>query len=231
MYLDHVKDVTLQEIPSVLEYHNSYISHGLKTVQIVVKEKNKDGSEKIRNTNPGKLILANTEAFINGTEEKINKIMWAADKAFEDHFGHTPMTEKKMEAWKKDEDFNKAELEKKLADVDGIASFKFILIFNEGADLNDSFTLLWLLGGNLEPTRDVSIISANNAEVVLVDATFKTDEHDNFKRDWPNVVTMDDKTITKINTKWDELGLGDFIESPSLKFKLLVRGNGAVRED
>ena len=72
VYLDHVKDVTLQEIPSVIEYHNSFISHGLKTAPIVEEEKNKDGSEIITTTNPGKLILANTKAFIKGTEEKIN---------------------------------------------------------------------------------------------------------------------------------------------------------------
>ena len=41
---------------------------------------------------------------------------------------------------------------------------------------------------------------------------------------------MDDATIKTINEKWDKLGLGAFIESPSLKFKSLVKGEGAVRE-
>ena len=131
---------------------------------------------------------------------------------------------------KKDEKFAKAEFEKKLAAVDGIDSFKFILLFNEGADLNDSFTLLWLLGGNLEPSRDVSLIHSGKSEVVLVDASFKTEKHDNFKRDWPNIVTMDTHTIQSIDDKWDNLGLGKFIESPSLKFKTLVKGEGAVRK-
>jgi 4-hydroxy-3-polyprenylbenzoate decarboxylase len=65
--------------------------------------------------------------------------------------------------------------------------------------------------------------------VVFVDATFKTSNHDNFKRDWPNVVTMNSETIAAIDAKWSELGLGEFIESPSLKFKSLVKGGGAVR--
>ncbi|MBT6765461.1 MAG: UbiD family decarboxylase, partial [Prolixibacteraceae bacterium] len=127
--------------------------------------------------------------------------------------------------------FEKAELEKQLQNVSGISNFKIILFFNDGADLNDSFTLIWLLGGNLEPSRDISVLKVeNDAQIVLVDATFKTGEHDNFKRDWPNIVTMEEKTITDINKKWTELGLGDFIESPSLKFKSLVKGEGAVRE-
>jgi 4-hydroxy-3-polyprenylbenzoate decarboxylase len=89
---------------------------------------------------------------------------------------------------------------------------------------------MWLLGGNLEPDRDVSVFDTQNGKpVVFVDATFKTSEHDNFKRDWPNVVTMDDQTIAAIDKKWDELGLGGFIQSPSLKFKNLVKGEGAVR--
>jgi hypothetical protein len=40
---------------------------------------------------------------------------------------------------------------------------------------------------------------------------------------------MDDQTISAIDKKWDILGIGEFIESPSLKFKNLVNGEGAVR--
>lgn len=40
------------------------------------------------------------------TEEKINRVMKAVDKAFEDHFGHTKLTDEMMEAWKQEDDFN-----------------------------------------------------------------------------------------------------------------------------
>jgi 4-hydroxy-3-polyprenylbenzoate decarboxylase len=131
---------------------------------------------------------------------------------------------------KKDEGFTKQNLVEQLLKIEGLHNFKTIIFFNEGADLDDLFTLMWLLGGNLEPDRDVLVFDAKNAKpVVFVDATFKTSEHDNFKRDWPNVVTMDDETISVIDKKWSELGLGDFIQSPSLKFKNLVKGEGAVR--
>ncbi len=114
---------------------------------------------------------------------------------------------------------------------EGIQSFKVVLFFDDGADLNDLFTLFWLLGGNLEPARDISVLQTSDGHsVVFVDATFKTAGHDNFKRDWPNVVTMDEKTIAKVDKKLAELGLDEFIPSPSLRFKPLVKGEGAVRK-
>ncbi len=132
---------------------------------------------------------------------------------------------------KKDIGFVKQKLAEQLMSIDGFTNFKTVVFFNEGADLNDLFTLMWLLGGNLEPDRDVSISdSENGSTVVFVDATFKTRLHDNFKRDWPNVVTMNDQTISAIDKKWNDLGIGEFIQSPSLKFKNLVKGEGAVRE-
>ncbi|MCF6358987.1 MAG: menaquinone biosynthesis decarboxylase, partial [Draconibacterium sp.] len=132
---------------------------------------------------------------------------------------------------KKDSDFDKQNILQKLKVLVGIEQFKMVFIFNEGINLNDFFTLIWLVGGNLEPNRDISVLSLeNNKSIVFVDATFKTEKHDNFKRDWPNIVTMDAKNIKEIDEKWDDLGLGEFIKSPSLKFKSLVEGDGAVRE-
>ncbi len=132
---------------------------------------------------------------------------------------------------KKDTNFNKQILQQKLSGLSGLSQFKMVFVFNEGTDLSDFFTLIWLIGGNLEPERDITILNSENQNsVVFVDATFKTESHDNFKRDWPNVVTMDDNTIKEIDEKWDDFGLGEFIKSPSLKFRSLVKGDGAVRE-
>jgi 4-hydroxy-3-polyprenylbenzoate decarboxylase len=132
----------------------------------------------------------------------------------------------------KDTNFSKQNLMNQLIEVKGIVGFNLIMFFNDGADLNDLFTLMWLLGGNLEPDRDISVVELKNEnKIIIVDATFKTENHDNFKRDWPNVVTMDDFTISEIDKKWNELGLGDLIKSPSLKFKKLVKGDGAVRKE
>jgi len=133
---------------------------------------------------------------------------------------------------KKDESFSKQKLVSQLLEIEGLPNFQIVVFFNDGADLSDLFTIMWLLGGNLEPDRDVTLLKAKNGiTVVFVDATFKTELHDNFKRDWPNVVTMDDQTISVIDKKWNELGIGEFIQSPSLKFKNLVKGEGAIRKD
>jgi len=51
---------------------------------------------------------------------------------------------------------------------------------------------------------------------------------DNFQRDWPNIIVADDKTIKIIDAKWNQLGIGKFIPSPSLKFKGQLYGEKAV---
>jgi len=132
---------------------------------------------------------------------------------------------------KKDKSYSKRKLITEMVATVLPELYSLVVIFNDGTDLEDLFMTMWLLGGNLEPMRDVTIEtdSAGN-EIVFVDATFKTESHDNFLRDWPNVVTMDEKTISSIDKKWNELGLGEFIQSPSMKYIPLVKGAGAVRE-
>jgi len=130
----------------------------------------------------------------------------------------------------KDQTYTKNLLEKELAELAGMEHFKAVFLYDDGADLNDFFTLVWLLGGNLEPDRDITVVQTSaNSSFALADATFKTPQHDNFPRDWPNVVTMDETTIAGIDRKWPALGLGPVISSPSLKYKTLVIGHEAVR--
>ena len=58
--------------------------------------------------------------------------------------------------------------------------------------------------------------------------TIKTKELDNFQRDWPNIIVSDDLTIKAVDEKWNRLGLGEFLPSPSLKFKGQMYGEEAV---
>ena len=60
------------------------------------------------------------------------------------------------------------------------------------------------------------------------DGTRKTKEFDDFHRDWPNIIVADDATIKAVDEKWNELGIGEFIPSPSLKFKNQMYGEEAV---
>jgi 4-hydroxy-3-polyprenylbenzoate decarboxylase len=63
---------------------------------------------------------------------------------------------------------------------------------------------------------------------MAVDGTGKSLAADGFKRQWPNVLAMDDETIKQVDAMWDKLGLGSLIPSPSLNYKVLVKNNGAV---
>jgi 4-hydroxy-3-polyprenylbenzoate decarboxylase len=74
-------------------------------------------------------------------------------------------------------------------------------------------------------------ISANPNQYVACigfDGTLKTKQFDDFYRDWPNIIIADDKTIASVDEKWGRLGLGNFIPSPSLKFKGQMYGEEAV---
>jgi 4-hydroxy-3-polyprenylbenzoate decarboxylase len=61
-----------------------------------------------------------------------------------------------------------------------------------------------------------------------LDGTIKTKAFDNFQRDWPNIIVADDATIAAVDKKWNELGINQFIPSPSLKYKDQLYGEEAV---
>lgn len=61
-----------------------------------------------------------------------------------------------------------------------------------------------------------------------LDGTIKTKEFDNFQRDWPNIIVSDEATIQSVDAKWPQLGLGEFLPSPSLKFKGQIYGEEAI---
>ncbi len=116
--------------------------------------------------------------------------------------------------------------------VDGI---KMILYVEHTVDPNDLPVALWRFCNNLDPKRDHFIvkkqIKENPARYVACigfDGTLKTKEFDDFYRDWPNIIIADDETIESVDKKWMELGLGEFIPSPSLKYKAQMYGEEAV---
>lgn len=91
--------------------------------------------------------------------------------------------------------------------------------------------IVWLAGNNIDPARDCFYASDANGISVMpmaIDATGKSLAADGFKRQWPNVLVMDDATIQQIDTMWPTLGLGTPIKSPSLNYKVLVKNSGAV---
>jgi len=117
-------------------------------------------------------------------------------------------------------------------EVEGI---KMILYVEHTVDADDLPVALWRLCNNMDPKRDSFLVqrpslkeNGKNFACLGLDGTIKTKELDNFQRDWPNIIVADDATIEAVDAKWNQLGLGDLIPSPSLKFKSQVYGAEAV---
>ncbi len=126
---------------------------------------------------------------------------------------------------------------------------KIILYVEHSVDAEDLATALWRLCNNLDPKRDHILyqdtrnkkqeardkeettnypLQTTNFSCIGLDGTRKTKELDNFQRDWPNIIVADDETIESVDKKWSRLGLGEFLPSPSLKFKGQMYGEEAV---
>ena len=101
-----------------------------------------------------------------------------------------------------------------------------ILAVDDTVDVNDWFTVAWQVLGNSDPQRDIVFISDNS---LFIDGTIKAFRKGGFPRKWPNVVCSAEDTIKSINQKWESLGIGSFIPSPSIKsLKLSREGNDEV---
>ncbi len=108
--------------------------------------------------------------------------------------------------------------------ISGVKCFVFVDMQVDVYDLKD---LAWLVLNNMDPSRDIFI----HKGVLIVDGSHKTNEFDGFDRPWPNVIVSDDATIKAVDEKWPRLGLGEFIESPSLKYKKLLWPGKAKAEN
>jgi len=149
------------------------------------------------------------------------------------------------------------ELHQQICGKKEMAGVKVILYVEHTVNANDLSTALWRFCNNLDPKRDNILYKAqersNNIEqgtrnqeqgaqatpnsrlqtpnffaCMGLDGTRKTKALDNFQRDWPNIIVADDATIKTIDEKWQHLGLGELIPSPSLKFKGQLYGEEAV---
>lgn len=111
---------------------------------------------------------------------------------------------------------------------EGFIQSKLLIFTDLNIDINDLFFVTWITSGNIDVTRDCRIITHNSGSSLIIDATVKTREIDNFQRDWPNVVVSANETISKVDLLWSKLNIGDFIESPSLKYIQLQQSESAI---
>ncbi len=103
--------------------------------------------------------------------------------------------------------------------------FRLILLVDHTVDPFNYYITTWQVLGNSDPLRDHDYIDGS----LFIDGTIKAFRRGGFPRRWPNVVCSDSETILKTDQKWDSLGIGKYIPSPSLKIQKLVRnGNDEI---
>ena len=129
--------------------------------------------------------------------------------------------------FEKTSEYTVKQLIQDISSKDYVKGLTYIAVFDQTVDLSDADILLWQISGNIDPQTDCFQTDTPNNKCLVFDATSKQ-QMDGFTREWPNVIVMDDPTISAVDQKWDKLGLGAFIESPSLKLKPMVKGSGAV---
>ncbi len=125
-------------------------------------------------------------------------------------------------------------LHKSLMEAGLIRNIRFIIYAEHILDIDDFADVTWRVANNIDPARDCFFADDENGEKfygLAIDGTRKYKALDGFDRNWPNTVTQNEETIKKVDEKWDQLGLGPFVPSPSLKYiKQLYPGKATAEE-
>ncbi|MCS6916820.1 MAG: menaquinone biosynthesis decarboxylase [Chitinophagales bacterium] len=105
---------------------------------------------------------------------------------------------------------------------------RFVVVLDEGMDLEDVGMLVWRWSNSYDPVRDTVVVPAAGGACAVLDGTRKTLRLDGFERPWPNVICSRQDTIAAVDRLWPSLGLGQLVPSPSLRLLPQLKGAGAV---
>ena len=112
-----------------------------------------------------------------------------------------------------------------------LAGIKMILYVEHTVNAADIADVLWRFCNNMDPRRD-NMYGGKDRNILGLDGTRKTKKLDNFERPWPNIIAANKETIALVDAKWDKLGLGNLIISPSLRYATqLYRGGASVLDE
>ena len=101
---------------------------------------------------------------------------------------------------------------------------RFVALFDHGAAGSMTMSdLLWIAAANTDPKRDISLHNG----AVIIDARSKRPGYGNNPRRFPNAVTSLPEVIHLVDKRWSEYGLGEFIESPSRRYRKLWLSDAA----
>lgn len=99
-----------------------------------------------------------------------------------------------------------------------MSSTKIIVVFDEDVNVQDLSEVLWRMGNNLDPQRDIEFVvgpvdildHASRApglgSKMGIDATRKL-RGEGFDREWPDEIKMSDHVKRKIDEIWEQLGI------------------------
>ena len=99
-----------------------------------------------------------------------------------------------------------------------ITGIKFVALFDNGAvgSMRPS-DLLWLAAANTDPKRDIRIAG----DTIIIDARSKRPGYGDNPPRFPNVVTSTPDVIRMVDERWSEYNIGEFVESPSRRYRKL----------
>jgi 4-hydroxy-3-polyprenylbenzoate decarboxylase len=130
-------------------------------------------------------------------------------------------------AVQKDRKGHIAALHESITDSQSIGNTRFVIYLDDTNDVSDLRDVVWRASNNMDARRDALV----GTKVLGIDATMKTKKFDDFDRDWPNIIVMDEATIKQVDDMWDKLGLGPLLQSPSHKYRPQLYKGGAVVEE
>lgn len=100
---------------------------------------------------------------------------------------------------------------------------RYFVLFDPAAAELTPEELLWLAAANTDPRRDVRMEGAT----LVIDARSKRPGEGGNPARFPNVVTASEATVGLVDRRWEEYGLGAFVESPSRRYRRLLLSGGA----
>ncbi len=98
-----------------------------------------------------------------------------------------------------------------------IEDVNFVGLFDSAAQTMRPYDLLWIGAANTEVDRDV----VQRGATLLFDARSKVPKRGANPDRFPNVVLSRPEVIELVDRRWEEYGIGEFIESPSRHYSVL----------